>query len=169
MSIGTDGAEDVWGSSGSDVFAVGGGGKIMHYEIPPPPLALSTKTVSRPAALPGEPLTCTIALINDRTTDITNVRVTDTLPISLTYIEDALTATSGSYGYSSSVITWTGSVDALDVVNITFGATVTKTAPLGTSITNSAVISGGGETITRTATLYVGHIIYLPLVLKSGG
>ena len=33
MSSGTtDNLESVWGSSGDDVFAVGGGGTILHYE-----------------------------------------------------------------------------------------------------------------------------------------
>ena len=157
----------VWGSSGSDIFVVGEDGTILHYEIGP--FTFSTKTVNRPAALPGDPLTYTLTLNNGEVTDFTDVRVTDALPVSLTYIDDSLTATSGSYGYSSGVITWTGAVDALQVVAITFGAVVSQTAPQGTSITNSAVISGGGEIITRTATVHVVTPIYLPLVLKSGG
>jgi uncharacterized repeat protein (TIGR01451 family) len=157
----------VWGTRGGDVFAVGAGGTILHYEIPP--LGLSTKAVNKPATLPGEPLTYTLSLHNGWAIDITNVRVTDTLPISLTYTADSLSATSGSHGYSSGVITWTGSVSASTAVTLTFGATVTETAPVGASIANAAIISGGGEIITRTATVHVVTRVYLPLVLKGGG
>jgi uncharacterized repeat protein (TIGR01451 family) len=132
------------------------------------PFEFSTKGVNKSTALPGDPLTYTIALDNGETVNITNVRVTDTLPISITYISNSLTATEGSYGYINRVITWTGSVNASEVVTIAFGATVSQAVPLGTSITNSAVISGGGEMITRTATVAVEpQRVYLPVVLKN--
>ena len=98
----------------------------------------------------------------------TNVHVTDTLPVSVTYVYNSLTATTGDYGYDTGVITWTGSVNAGAGVMITFGATATETAPLGASIANAAIISGGGEIITRTATVHVVTWVYLPLVLKGG-
>jgi uncharacterized repeat protein (TIGR01451 family) len=138
---------------------------IGAYEVFP--LEFSTKSVNKSAALPGDPLTYTIALNNVETVNITDVRVADTLPISITYISNSLTATSDSYGYNNGVITWTGSVNAGGAVTITFGATVSQTVPLGTSITNSAVISGGGEMITRTATVAVEQRLYLPVVLKN--
>jgi len=129
-----------------------------------PPLAFSTKGVNQSTALPGDPLTYTIALSNIETINVTDIRVTDTLPISLTYISDSLTATDGSYGYNNSVISWTGSVNAGGAVTITFEAAVSQT--IG-SIVNTAVISGGGEMITRTATVAVGRWLYLPVVLKK--
>jgi uncharacterized repeat protein (TIGR01451 family) len=138
---------------------------IGAYEMQP--IGFSTKTANEFTALPSDPLTYTIALTNGGATNITNVRVTDTLPISLTYSSNSLTATNGSYGYNSGVITWTGSVNASGAVTISFGATVSHTVLLGTSITNSAVISGGGEIITRTATVGVRSSIYLPVVLKN--
>jgi uncharacterized repeat protein (TIGR01451 family) len=139
---------------------------IGAYEMQP--IGFSTKTVNESTALPSDPLTYTITLTNGGATNITNVRVTDTLPISLTYISNSLTATGGSYGYTDSVITWTGSVNAGGAVTITFGATVSQTAPLGTSITNSAVISGGGEIITCTATVAVEPLwVYLPIIFRN--
>jgi len=117
-------------------------------------LELSNKAVNASAVLPGTPLTYTITLRNISGANVSNARVTDTLPIALTYVDDSLTATSGSYGYTNRVITWTGSVNAGGAVAITFGAMASQTAS-GTSVTNSAVISGGGEIITRTATISV--------------
>jgi uncharacterized repeat protein (TIGR01451 family) len=130
-------------------------------------LELSNKTVNVSVASPGTPLTYTITLRNISDAGVSNVVVTDTVPVSLAYNINSLSATAGNYGYANGVITWTGSVNASGVVTITFGATVSQTAPPGTSITNSAVISGGGEMITRTATFYVGQRIYLPIIARN--
>jgi uncharacterized repeat protein (TIGR01451 family) len=120
------------------------------YEMQP--IGFSTKTVNPSTVSPGDSLTYAIVLTNGGATTITSIRMTDTLPIFLAYINSSLTATGGSYGYNNRVITWTGSVNAGGAVTITFGATVSPT--LG-SIVNSAVITGGGEMITRTATVTV--------------
>ena len=123
---------------------------IGAYELQP--IGFSTKTVNQSTASPGDSLVYTIALSNGGATNITNVRGTDALPIFLTYIDNSLTATSGNYGYSNGVITWTGSVNVGEMVTITFGAKVGQTLGF---VVNSAVISGGGEIITRTATINV--------------
>jgi uncharacterized repeat protein (TIGR01451 family) len=138
---------------------------IGAYEIQP--LAFSTKTAESSHAPAGKSLRYTIVLTNGGATDITNVCVTDTLPISLTYVSGSLTATSGSYGQASGVITWTGAVDAGQFVTITFQATVTQSAELFDHIVNSAVISGGGETITCTATVDIAAFVYLPVMLRN--
>jgi uncharacterized repeat protein (TIGR01451 family) len=136
-----------------NIFNAGSTGMCKH-------LGFSTKTANPSTASPGDPLAYTIALKNGDATNITNVRVTDTLPISLTYISDSLTATGGSYGYNNRVITWTGSVNAGGALTITFGATVGQTPTMG-SIVNSAVISGGGEIITRTVVAFEAQICNL--------
>jgi uncharacterized repeat protein (TIGR01451 family) len=131
-------------------------------------LETSSKTVNVFAASPGTPLTYTITLRNITEADVSNVVVTDTVPVSLTYNINSLSATAGSYGYANGVITWTGSVNAGGAVTITFGATVSQTATPFGSIVNSAVISGGGEIITRTATVAVEpQRIYLPIITRN--
>jgi uncharacterized repeat protein (TIGR01451 family) len=123
---------------------------IGAYELQP--LGFSTLTVDRATALPGDAPNYTITLNNGGSTDITNVQVTDTLPASLSYVEDSLTVTGGSAEYSDGVITWNGIVNAGGTVAITYKATV----PLNLGrIVNSAVIKGGGEIFTRTATVTV--------------
>ena len=109
-------------------------------------------TVNRSVVLSGNSLTYTIALKNVGATNVTNVQVTDTLPASLSYIKDSLTATGGNIDYRNGVITWTGTVNAGGAVTITYGATVNPTVGL---IVNSAVISGGGDSITRSAAVTV--------------
>jgi len=124
------------------------------------PLDFSTKRVNESTVSGGDTLIYTVVLTNGGGTNITNVQMADTLPPLLTYVGSSLTATSGSCGYSSGVITWTGSVNAGEAVTITFGATVAETPPMG-PIVNSAVISGGGEIITRTAVAFKGQICNL--------
>jgi uncharacterized repeat protein (TIGR01451 family) len=133
---------------------------IGAYELQP--LGFSDKTTSTDTASPGDPLTYTIELRNDGAVSLTNVWLTDTLPNTLDYIDSSIAASSGSFGFANGVITWTGSVEASEVENITFGA-IANPIKLGTAITNSAVISGGGERFTRTATVNVPFAnIFLP-------
>lgn len=144
---------------------------IGAYEIQP--IHFSTKTVNPSTAPSGDPVTYTITLDNGGATNLTNVQLTDTLPISLTYINNSLTATSGSYSFNSGAISWNGDVNAGSSVTINFGATVSETTSVSVTITNSAIISGGGEIITRTATVDVASpdpetsSVYLPIMLKN--
>lgn len=135
------------------------------------PLALSTKTASVSTVIPGDPVTYTVTLTNGGAITLTNVEVTDTLTTSLTYINNSLNATSGSYTFNGGTISWNGDVNAGDSVTINFGATVSETVLPGL-ITNTAIISGGGEIITRTATVNVepvSHQVYLPTIYAPCG
>ncbi len=125
----------------------------------------SAKTANKPVAWPGDPLTFTIAFQNKRV-GTASFRVTDTLPVLLTYVDDSLSANRGSYGQQGGVITWAGALNAGDFVTITFGAVVSTAAPMGTSIVNSAVISGG-DVIVHSTTVQVGALSYLPIVWKN--
>jgi uncharacterized repeat protein (TIGR01451 family) len=164
---------------------------IGAYELQP--VGFSTKTVNAFMGVPGQPLTYTIALTNGSASIITNIFVTDTLPINLTYHGNSLIATDGTCGFNGGVITWTGSLNAQGGVTLTFGTTVSQAASLG-PIVNTAIISGGGEIVNRTATFnvdgqacnltkYTGNpvltvgtngawddaAIWRPTVLKEGG
>ncbi len=130
---------------------------IGAYELQP--IGYSVKTVNRSTALQDETLIYTIALTNGGMISITDVLVTDTLPNSLIYAANSLTATAGSYGYSGGVITWTGTLEPQQEVPIMFTAYMNPTVTLGISITNSAVINGGGEIITRTAAIRVDGLV----------
>jgi len=134
---------------------------IGAYELQP--IGFSTKAADRTLATPGGPITFTITLTNGGTTDLAPVYVTDTLPISLTYVDNSLYVPGGRYGYSSGVITWTGTLSASEFVTITFGVTTPK---IMATITNTAIIDGGGEIITRTATVMVANRVYLPVIIK---
>ncbi|MGD8474924.1 MAG: DUF11 domain-containing protein, partial [Anaerolineae bacterium] len=147
------------------IASVDDGCDIGAYEMQA--LGLTTKTVDPAWAVSPHPVTFTISLLNGTSTDVTGVTMTDTLPTTLTYIDDSLTATSGEYGYSSGIISWTGSVNASQLVTVTFGATVGEGVPEGL-LSNTAAISGAGEIVSRTASLDIGlRRIYLPLCSRN--
>ncbi len=131
------------------------------------PLEFSRKLVNSSKALPGGLLMFTIALADGGNSGFPSVAVTDSLPEALSYVDTSLSATSGSYGYSNGVITWTGSIEPAGSVTITYQTLVSPTAPLGYSLTNSAVISGGGELLTRSVTVDVPLAkVFLPMIIK---
>ena len=131
-------------------------------------LEASDKSVNLISSTPGQALRYTIRLANAGPGTITNVVVTDALPAGLTYSNGSLTATSGNYNYAAGAITWTGSVNTLAPITIQYDATTLPSASLGTVITNTAIISGGGELLSRQAvtTLALAKV-YLPLISKS--
>jgi uncharacterized repeat protein (TIGR01451 family) len=129
------------------------------------PIEFSTKEADRSFVPPGGPLTYTVVLSNPAATIMADVRLTDALPAALTYVSGSLTAPSGSYGHHSGVITWTGSISASQAVTVVFGTRVNQTALVGTIVTNSAIISGGGEVVTRTASVLVKpYEVFMPCV-----
>jgi uncharacterized repeat protein (TIGR01451 family) len=135
---------------------------IGAYEVQP--LGFSVKTATSPRVFIRQPVTYTIQVSNPGSNVIAGVRVTDTLPISLTYIPGSLSATGGSAAFSNGVVTWTGTVNAAEAVTVTFGA---ATGAQPDQITNSAVIAGAGEVFTRTASVQVVAPVYLPVILKQ--
>ena len=113
-----------------------------------------SKTVEPGLVDPGGVLTYTLLLDNAGPEDAPGVRLTDTLPISTTYVPDSLSYSSGAGGYdpATGAITWTGAVTASQSVAVTFRAAVDPAAPDGTAITNTAAIRDSlGRLYERTA------------------
>lgn len=140
----------------------------IHYDnvlVRRSPVALSTKSVSPPQAPPGEPVTYTIALVITDPISPTTVMVTDTLPVSLTYTPDSLSAPSGAYAYADGVITWTETVSSSTSITITFGATVSPSLERGRSVVNTVHIGAEDMITSRSATVKVPLVkVHLPLV-----
>jgi uncharacterized repeat protein (TIGR01451 family) len=113
--------------------------------------AASSKYTDASTISYGYPLYYTIDFQLSGAAPAPSVRVTDTLPSSLSYIPNSLVASSGTPNYSNGVITWNGAVNSSQSVSITFGTMVNPSVPIGNSIVNSAIISGDGEMITATA------------------
>jgi uncharacterized repeat protein (TIGR01451 family) len=132
-----------------------------------PPLWYSLKTANTSSALPGEVLTYTISLLNNGVIPVDNVYITDTLPVSLTYINNSLTATSGSFKEQGNIISWTGSVSVSQGVTLTFGTTISTTIPFGSVITNTATISDTSSKFERGVPIRVATDLCLPLVPRA--
>jgi uncharacterized repeat protein (TIGR01451 family) len=116
---------------------------------------------------PGEPLAYTIHLENPGPA-LVGVRVTDTLPLEVEYLDD-LWASAGSYGEESGVITWTGDVFAAQPVTITFSATVSEEITLPHTIVNRVWINNGQGTVWQRQAVAIanGLAFYLPVVRKD--
>lgn len=132
------------------------------------PLAFSTKMASKSVARLGESIDYAIMLANQNATEIPNVIVTDTLPAVLKYKSGSLSATSGNAVYSNGVITWTGTVPPQNQVTISFGTSVDRSAPLGTTLVNTVLINNNGLIVSRSANVYLSpHLVYLPNLLLN--
>ncbi|RLC82707.1 MAG: hypothetical protein DRI61_01560, partial [Chloroflexi bacterium] len=114
---------------------------------------------------PCQTVTHTLALTNVIGAPLTSVRVTDTLPISVTYNAGSLAYPNGSGGYleAQRAITWMGSVPAQSNVYITYTVNITPYLINGTVLTftasfsdSASVFSGKPLTLTvRTITATV--------------
>jgi uncharacterized repeat protein (TIGR01451 family) len=136
---------------------------IGAYELQP--LGYSTKSVTPQSVKPLVPVTYTVILRNEGDLNIPGVQVTDTLPISLTYRPDSLTASSGIYDYENGVVTWSGTVMSGEKVTITYGAMTAQVAGL---VKNTAAIDGGGEYFSRESHLEVSPLqTFLPIIAKG--
>lgn len=125
-----------------------------------PDLIPSKKEVMPSVVPPGGGLTYTIVLDNVGFEDAAAARLTDTVPMSTTYVPDSLDyppgMSVGGYDPALDAITWTGAVSVGLPVTITFQVTVDLAAENGAVITNTAIISdGAGRGFERTATATV--------------
>ncbi|HSD82743.1 MAG TPA: FG-GAP-like repeat-containing protein [Anaerolineae bacterium] len=166
-------AYDLGGSSGARILWGTGRGSLQRTGLAPAviyhngSLDNSYKVVNNARPQPGEALTYTIALTNPGPL-LSNVRLTDTLPGNAYLVDGSLGASSGSWGLSSNVLTWTGAVSSSLKVTITYVMTTSSEITPLTVILNTALINDGlGNTHTRTAAAIVdGYPTYLPIMRK---
>lgn len=120
-----------------------------------PDLSGSTLTVDRSSTVAGGSVLYTVIISNSGGVAANGVLVTDTLPADLTYqvgtfVSNTMGATTLGYGDSGNVITWTGDVDSLGSVTLSYAADVTDTAMTNDIITNTVQIDGSGTVIERS-------------------
>lgn len=129
------------------------------------------KAVDRPLAEPGDTLAYTVVISNSGA-DIGTAVLTDALPSDVTLQPGSLAATTNNaiqtgIGAAGGVITWTGSLGSGGFVTLTFAADVSAMLPLGTWITNTAVVTGGGAALASSAGTLITQVAqsaYLPIV-----
>ncbi len=111
-------------------------------------------------------MTYTVFLYNEGYTTTLNARMSDTWPISTTFLSGTLRWSAGEAGYdpASRTITWSGSLAMYAQVWVTFAVTTHPGLPEGTPIVKRALIQDGFRTsLWRTATATV----VLPPVLLA--
>jgi uncharacterized repeat protein (TIGR01451 family) len=130
----------------------------------------ASKAADKTHAASSDVVNITLSLYNYGFADSDNIVISDTLPISLNYVEGTLHATSGTADMQNGVITWTGSLTATSSVNIDFGVKVSSSAEIGTSITNTAIFRTEAETFVRETTInIVPHEIFMPCTTRACG
>ena len=151
---GTANARVLWGTGRGNYQRTGSFGSLYG----------STKRAAPSALRAGGMLTYTVTLRSPGP-DLSSVHMTDTLPAEIASVE-TLWASSGRYGESGGVITWTGEVRAGSPVTVRYGVTVDAAIADPRAIVNEAWMDdGSGEPIRRQATVIVnGYPFYLPLV-----
>jgi len=156
---GTENAQILWGTGRGNYQRTG---SILTGS-----LYASSKQVQPTLPEAGDVMTYTITLKNPGP-ELSDVLVTDTLPSGVNYLGN-LSASSGTYGESGGVITWTGTVSRGMPVAIIFSTTVDPSLTDPTALVNTALINDGrGNVLSRQALAIAnGFGIYLPLIHKN--
>jgi len=145
--------------------------------VTPADLSGSQLLVDLSEATAGSTLQYTIIVSNSGGT-LTSAQVTDTLPVSLTYLSGSLQSPTDlnvitvGIGESNGVITWTGSLGANSSATIRFSAVLTNSVQPGQIITNSVVITGAGSLFNPSASTLVitnspTSTLYFPIVFRA--
>jgi uncharacterized repeat protein (TIGR01451 family) len=139
-----------------------------------PDLSASTLSVDRSTTVAGGSVVYTVVISNSGGVAATGVLVTDTLPTELTYqagtfISSTTGATTLGYGDSGNVITWTGDVDSLGSVTLSYAADVADTAMTNDVITSTVQIDSSGTVLERSASVTVvdSLLSYFPIMFMS--
>jgi uncharacterized repeat protein (TIGR01451 family) len=107
-----------------------------------------TKTADRATVLPGAPVAYTIDVVNNGQTTYSAATFADDLTAVLTDATYAggATATSGTLSYSSSVLSWTGSLAPGASATISYSVLVNDPATGDQTMTNTVVSTSRGST-----------------------
>ncbi|MCP4540805.1 MAG: DUF11 domain-containing protein [Chloroflexi bacterium] len=112
-----------------------------------PDISNSTKRVNQVGARTGDTLVYTLTVVNSGELS-TTFSVNDTLDPN-TIFTAFVGSPPGSYGHAAGVVTWTGTVNGDDQVQLEFEAVVN--AVMSGGVTNTARFEGDGGTYTDTA------------------
>jgi len=128
-------------------------GKFYAITNAVPNLTL-TKSASLANAVPGAPITYTLAYGNTGNGSATNVALTDVLPAKLNYLAGSA-SNGGSYNAATRTLSWgPGALNPGGNGQVTFQASVDASATVGSTISNTASIASTEVTtpVTSNAT-----------------
>jgi uncharacterized repeat protein (TIGR01451 family) len=145
-----------------------GGAIYKLISSQPTDYSKSIKMASNSAPHQGDVITYAIVLRNSGTLIANTGRVTDVIPIGLSYVNGSFTATRGTIDASGApTLKWSGVMSNVSIVTLTYAVTVsinTTQALINTATINPDI----GSPFTRSATIVVNGLrVYLPLLLKN--
>jgi uncharacterized repeat protein (TIGR01451 family) len=140
------------------------------FAVTMPVLSTSTKTVTGPHPMPGQPLTYTITLTNIGT-DASLATLTDTLPTEVAWADDYSVST-GALTWDSDHrrLLWNGTVSVGTPETIVYRVTVSETVTDGTTIINTVTVDDGLINVHEIGPANITidfESVYLPLVVKN--
>jgi len=94
--------------------------------------------------IPGQAVTYIVTLVNNFNVNLAGISITDTLPISLTYVPGSFSASTGAGGENGGVITWFGAVPANGSTTVSFRAMIDSNLPGCNFITNKVLVGRAG-------------------------
>ena len=135
-------------------------------------LAETSKTASAEIVKPGDTVTFSVTLLNGGNRDISNVTLTDTLSLSLTYQTGSLDYPVGEGEFYLDRILWSGPLSLSQPLTITYAVTVNALASDGQLITNTVTVNDSLNPPTERSAvveveIHTDWFVYLPLVIKS--
>jgi uncharacterized repeat protein (TIGR01451 family) len=150
-------------------------GQTGSVSCPPPPPPAPNLTLTKTAdsagiVEAGVVLSYTITVGNSGNAAATNAQITDTVPISTTYVPNS--ASDGGI-FSNGVISWPPlTINPATNLIRTFRVTVSATVTTGNKITNTArITSTQGVSATGSNVVTVGSVAsrktYLPIIFKN--
>jgi len=105
------------------------------------PTLTVSQTVYPPAAAPGAVIRYTLEYGNPNNSEVSNVVITDPLPLGIQYLTGSATA-GGNYNSASRTLTWSlGRMSNNASSRIAFSVTVDAVASVGSTINNTAAIT----------------------------
>ncbi len=145
-------------------------GPVWSFRTIAPDLSTSSKEVSKEAASAGEILTYTLRLVNSGQLDASGAKLTDTLPMSATWV-GGLTWTGGGHAaYADRVVTWSGAMAIGQSVLITYRLQLNDSMPEGATVSNVASLDDGmGQVLNLGATTTIDNSAPAVTVVSPNG
>ncbi len=140
-----------------------------RLDVNAPDLSASYLAVDKLAVEPGETLTYTISLRNDGISPAASVVLTNPMPNYTTYLSGSLIHEGGGTASDADgLISWAGSLDAGEMVTLTYRAEVVTAAQRGVTIRNIAYLWDGYAPLRRleARTTISPLLIWLPVILR---
>lgn len=166
-SFGQDEAGELYVLQYGDPNTPGSGALHRLTAVSPADFSASSKQASSGWVNTGGVLTYTIVIRNSGSPVSKTLRMTDTLPIGLSYLTGSFTATHGTPDAGAApVLKWQGVMSNTFSVTLTYAALLTTTARA--TLANNAIIDVGGELLTRSAIVTANGVLnFAPLIRRD--